>query len=86
MAKKLSASSHHAKLVRVSAESISNKPLNMTQKASLTRLAKRPIDYSDIPEFTEAPLREFRRPAKKLVAVRLGPAIRRASTMSSAPS
>lgn len=31
------------------------------------------IDYSDIPKLTDAQLREFRRPAKKLVAVRLDP-------------
>lgn len=55
----------------MSAESIWNKPLTKAEKASLARLAKRPIDYSDIPALTDAQLREFRRPAKKLVAVRL---------------
>lgn len=62
----------------VSAESIFNKPLNKRQLAVLERLAKRQqagddshIDYSDIPRLSDEELAEFRRPAKKLVAVRL---------------
>jgi uncharacterized protein (DUF4415 family) len=78
MTKKSSASSRPAKLIRVSAESIWNKPLTETQKTVLKRVAKRQkssddsqIDYSDIPAFTDKQLSQFRRPAKQLVAVRL---------------
>jgi uncharacterized protein (DUF4415 family) len=78
MAKKLSASSRPGKQIRRSAESIWNKPLSERQKAALDRVArrqKRPdasqIDYSDIPAFTDKQLTQFRRPPKKLVAVRL---------------
>jgi uncharacterized protein (DUF4415 family) len=78
MAKKLSASSRPAKQIRVSAESIWNKPLTKRQKAVLDGIAKRQkradasqIDYSDIPVLTDKQLAQFRRPPKKLVAVRL---------------
>ena len=78
MAKKLSASSRPGKQIRVSAESIWNKPLTERQKAALDRVAKRQkraavsqIDYSDIPALTDKQLAQFRRPPKKLVAVRL---------------
>ncbi len=78
MAKKLSASSRPGKLVRVSAESIWNKPLTERQKKTLSGIARSQkrgddsqIDYSDIPALTDKQLAQFRRPAKKLVAVRL---------------
>jgi uncharacterized protein (DUF4415 family) len=78
MAKKLSASSRLGKQIRVSAECIWNKPLAERQKAALDGVARRQkradvseIDYSDIPVLTEKQLTQFRRPPKKLVAVRL---------------
>jgi uncharacterized protein (DUF4415 family) len=78
MAKKSSASSRRGKQIRVSAESIWNKPLSKRQKAALEGIAKRQkhaaaseIDYSDIPALTDKQLAQFRRPPKKLVAVRL---------------
>jgi uncharacterized protein (DUF4415 family) len=78
MAKKLSVSSRPGKQIRVSAESIRNKPLTEPQKAALDGVARRQkradvsqIDYSDIPALTDKQLAGFRRPAKKLVAVRL---------------
>jgi uncharacterized protein (DUF4415 family) len=78
MAKKLSASSRPGKQIRASAESIWNKPLTKRQKAALDGAAKRQklgdvsqIDYSDIPALTDKQLTQFRRPRKKLVAVRL---------------
>ena len=62
----------------MSAESIWNKPLTERQKATLAGVARRQkradvsqIDYSDIPVLTDKQLTQFRRPAKKLVAVRL---------------
>ena len=62
----------------MSAESIWSKPLTERQKASLDRVRKRQqsakpdgIDYSDIPALTDKQLMQFRRPPKKLVAVRL---------------
>jgi uncharacterized protein (DUF4415 family) len=62
----------------VSAESIWNKPLTERQKAALDRVARSQkrstasqIDYSDIPALTNKQLAHFRRPPKKLVAVRL---------------
>ena len=62
----------------MSAESIWNKPLTKRQKSVLDVIAKRQkradasqIDYSDIPVLTDKQLSQFRRPAKKLVAVRL---------------
>ena len=77
MAKKRSVSSRPAKPIRVSAESIWSKPLTDTQKLTL-RVAKRQkrgdatqIDYSDIPALTDKQLSQFKRPPKKLVAVRL---------------
>lgn len=78
MAKKTSVSSRPAKLTRMSAESIWSKPLNSSQKAALSRIAKRQkrsdasqIDYSDIPRLTVKELAQFKRPPKKLVAIRL---------------
>ena len=62
----------------MSAESTWNKPLTERQKAALDRIARRQkradasqIDYSDIPALTDKQLTQFRRPRKKLVAVRL---------------
>jgi uncharacterized protein (DUF4415 family) len=82
MAKKSSASSRPGKQVRGSAESIWNKPLTERQKAVLDGIAgtqKRgddtDIDYSDIPALTAKQLAEFRRPPKRLVAVRLDAAV-----------
>lgn len=78
MAKKSSASSRPGKQIRVSAESIWNKPLSKRQKAALEGVSKRQkhataseINYSDIPALTDKQLTQFRRPPKKLVAVRL---------------
>lgn len=78
MAKKLSASSRPARQINASAESIWNKPLTERQKAALTGVTKRQkqggvadIDYTDIPELSDKQLKQFRRPPKKLVAVRL---------------
>src|ERR1700690_1480150 len=78
MAKKSSASSRPGKQIRASAESIWNKPLTERQKAALEGVAKRQkrgdasdIDYTDIPVLTDKQLSQFRRPPKKLVAVRL---------------
>jgi uncharacterized protein (DUF4415 family) len=78
MVKKQSASSRPAKPIRVSAESIWSKPLTKRQKAVLDGVAKSQsrgsdahIDYSDIPALSEKQLAQFRRTAKKLVAVRL---------------
>ena len=78
MAKKLSASSRPGKQIRRSAESIRNKRLSERQKAALDGVARRQkradvsqIDYSDIPALTDKQLTQFRRPPKKLVAVRL---------------
>src|SRR5947208_13413236 len=78
MAKKLSVSSRPGKQIRVSAESIWNKPLTERQKAAVEGVARRQkradvsqIDYSDIPALTNKQLAQFRRPPKKLVAVRL---------------
>jgi uncharacterized protein (DUF4415 family) len=78
MPKNLSASSPQGKQIRVSAGSIWNKPLTKRQKSALEGAATRQkradssqIDYSDIPAVTEKQLAQFKRPAKKLVAVRL---------------
>ena len=78
MAKKSSASSRPGKQIRVSAESIWSKPLPERQKKTLDGVARRQkradvsqIDYSDIPALTDKQLTQFRRPPKKLVAVRL---------------
>jgi uncharacterized protein (DUF4415 family) len=76
--KKLSVSSRPGKQIRVSAESIWNKPLSERQKKVLEGVARRQkradssqIDYSDIPKLTDKQLSQFRKPPKKLVAVRL---------------
>ena len=78
MVKKQSGSSQPVKLIRVSAESIWNKPLSKRQKAVLDGVAKSQarggdahIDYSDIPPLSEKQLAQFKRAPKKLVAVRL---------------
>jgi uncharacterized protein (DUF4415 family) len=79
MAKESSASSRPGKQIRMNAESIWNKPLSGRQKATLENVARRQkkraaaseIDYSDIPALTGKQLSQFRRPPKKLVAVRL---------------
>lgn len=62
----------------MSAESIWSKPLTERQKATLDAVARRQkdadvpqLDYSDIPALTDKQLTQFRRPPKKLVAVRL---------------
>jgi uncharacterized protein (DUF4415 family) len=62
----------------VSAESIIRKPLTKRQKDTLARIGARQqagddsqIDYSDIAPLTDEELAEFRRPVKRLVAVRL---------------
>ena len=62
----------------MSAESIWNNPLTDRQKAALDGVARRQkradvsrLDYSDIPKLTDKQLSQFRRPPKKLVAVRL---------------
>src|ERR1039458_2060098 len=78
MAKKSSATSRLGKQIQVSAESIWNNPLTDRQKAALDGVARRQkradvsqLDYSDIPKLTDKQLSQFRRPPKKLVAVRL---------------
>jgi uncharacterized protein (DUF4415 family) len=78
MAKKLSASSRPGKQIRGSAESIWSKPPTERQKAALEGVRKRQagakaaeINYSDIPKLNGKQLAQFRRPPKKLVAVRL---------------
>jgi uncharacterized protein (DUF4415 family) len=78
MAKKSSASSRPPRQTRANAESIWNKPLTDRQKTALDAVARRQkrsgaaqIDYSDIPALTDTQLAQFRRPPKKLVAVRL---------------
>jgi uncharacterized protein (DUF4415 family) len=62
----------------VSAESIFNKPVSRSQRAVLSRIAKRQaagddsgIDYSDIPPMTNEQLSQFRRTPKVLVAARI---------------
>ena len=76
--KKLSASSRPAKRISGSTESIFSKPVNKTQKAILSEIAKRQaagddssIDYSDIPPLTDVQLAQFRRAPKVLVAARI---------------
>lgn len=78
MAKKSSASSRPGKQIRVSAEAIWSKGLTERQKTALDGVARRQrgadtsqIDYSDIPTLSNKQLAGFRRPKKKLVAVRL---------------
>ncbi len=62
----------------MSAESIFNKPVSRSQRAVLSRIAKRQaagddsgIDYSDIPPMTNEQLSQFRRTPKVLVAARI---------------
>lgn len=78
MAKKLSASSRPGKQISMSADSIWTKPPNKQQKSVLVAVATRQksldvtsIDYSDIPALIDKQLAQFRRPPKKLIAVRL---------------
>jgi hypothetical protein len=59
------------------AESIWNRPLTEPRKAALGGVARRQkradasqIDLADIPALTDEQLTQFRRPPKKLVAVR----------------
>ncbi len=62
MAKKLSASSQPAKLVRMKAEHILSKPLTKQQRERLARLAKKrdsEIDFSDIPPLTDEQLAQM---------------------------
>jgi len=72
------ASSRPAKRISLSAESIFSKPVSKTQRAALSRIAKRQaaghdsgIDYSDIPALTDEQLAQLRRAPKVLVAARL---------------
>jgi uncharacterized protein (DUF4415 family) len=76
--KKTSVLSQPGKLVRLSAESVFNQPLNKGEKAVLSRLAKKQaagddsdIDYSDIPALDHKQLAQFRRAPKVLVAARI---------------
>jgi uncharacterized protein (DUF4415 family) len=82
MEKKLSESSRPGKQTRVSAgttlNKLLNKPPTKRQKAALEGAAERQerrdasqIDYSDIAALSDKQLAQFRRPRKKLVAVRL---------------
>ena len=74
MAKKSSASSRPEKLVSMKAEDIFSRPLSPKEKAMLKRLRSKPdseIDFSDIPELTDAQLAQFRRAPKVLVAARI---------------
>jgi uncharacterized protein (DUF4415 family) len=78
MAKKSSVSSRPGRQIRVSAESIWNKPLTERQQKKLEdvrQMQKRAdvseLDYSDVPALSDQQLAQFRRPPKKLVAVRL---------------
>jgi uncharacterized protein (DUF4415 family) len=65
-------------LIRGSAESTWSKRLTKRRKETLDAVSRRQssadpseIDYSDIPKFSDKQLVQFRRPPKKLVAVRL---------------
>ncbi|MBN8734314.1 MAG: BrnA antitoxin family protein [Acidobacteria bacterium] len=78
MPKKSSTSNQPGKPVSVSAEAIWRKPLTKRQKETSESDAARQklgddssIDYSSIPELSDKQLKQFKRPAKKLVAVRL---------------
>ncbi len=78
MAKKSSVSSRPGRQIRVSAESIWNKPLAERQKKALEDVRQMQkqadvseINYSEVPALTDQQLTQFRRPTKKLVAVRL---------------
>lgn len=62
----------------MSAESIFSKKLTSGQKSALARVARRQragddsrIDFTDIPELTDAQLKQFRRAPKVLVAARI---------------
>jgi len=70
--------SRPARQTSVSAESIFNKPASKSQKAVVSRIAKRQatgadsgIDYSDIPPLTNEQLSQFRRTSKVLIAARI---------------
>jgi uncharacterized protein (DUF4415 family) len=76
--RKTSVSSRLVKQTTASAESIFSKPVTKSQKAVLSRIAKRQatgddsgIDYSDIPELTDEQLAQFKRSPKVLVAARI---------------
>jgi uncharacterized protein (DUF4415 family) len=78
VAKKSSASSRPVRLVQKSAESIFSKPITASQKKVLARIAEKQklgddsdIDFSDIPELTDAQLKRFKRPAKRFVTLAL---------------
>jgi uncharacterized protein (DUF4415 family) len=74
MAKKSSASSRPEKRVSMKAEDIFSRSLSPKEKAMLKRLRSKPdseIDFSDIPELTDAQLAQFRRAPKVLVAARI---------------
>ena len=75
---KASVSSRPGNQSTVSAESIWAKPLTTRQNTAIDGVARRqtgadvsPIDYAAIPAMTDKQLAQFRRPPKKLVAVRL---------------
>jgi uncharacterized protein (DUF4415 family) len=56
------------------AEAIFSRPLSPKEKVMLKRLRSKPdseIDFSDIPELTDAQLAQFRRAPKVLVAARI---------------
>ncbi len=83
MEKKSYASFRPAKLVRVKAADIFNKSLSKRQMALIARLKEMPdaeIDYSDIPQLTDAQLDEMvrgksHRSPKQLISVRLEPEV-----------
>lgn len=61
-----------------SAEAIFSKPLTASQKKVLARISEEQkrgddsrIDFSDIPELTDAQLKRFKRPAKRFVTLAL---------------
>ena len=63
---------------RICAESVFSRPVSKTQKAVLSRIAKRQdagdesgIDYSEIPALTDEQLAQFKRAPKVLVAARI---------------
>ena len=82
MAKKPSGSFPRGKQISAGAESMWSKPPTKARQAALRKIAKQQragdesdIDYSDIPALTDKQLKEFRRPVKKVVAIRLDPDI-----------
>lgn len=85
--KKLSASSRPGRLVSLTSEEIRNKPLSKKDREALQRIAARQaagddshIDFSDIPQLTDAQLGQMirfrdRHKAKVPVSVRLDPRV-----------